>query len=84
VNVLIAFVNLEEAARSLGISRTSLYRLLRSGDLPSAKIGRSRRVRPIDVEALAARLVDGSGAAGRRPDGPSGRCESASNEFTDD
>ena len=33
-----------EAARRLSIARSSLYELLLSGQLPSIKIGRSRRV----------------------------------------
>jgi excisionase family DNA binding protein len=34
----------EEAAEVLGISRTSLYRLLAQSALPSVKIGASRRI----------------------------------------
>lgn len=34
----------EEAAQQLRIGRTTLYRLLSAGDLPSILIGRSRRI----------------------------------------
>lgn len=34
----------EQAARSLGIGRTAVYALIREGQLPSVKLGRSRRV----------------------------------------
>lgn len=48
----------EEAARELGIGRTRMYELLRSGEVRSIKLGRSRRIRPEDlaeyVEKLAA------------------------------
>jgi len=37
-------LNPEEVARALGISRTSTYELLRREELPSIKIGRSRRI----------------------------------------
>jgi excisionase family DNA binding protein len=33
-----------EAAEQLHISRVSLYELIRSGQLPSLKIGKSRRI----------------------------------------
>lgn len=39
-----------EACRALSISRTRIYELMASGQLPSVKIGRSRR---IPVAALA-------------------------------
>ena len=41
-----------EAGRALAISRSKMYDLLNSGDLPSVHIGRSRRVRICDVEAF--------------------------------
>ncbi len=34
----------EEAAKALRIGRTSLYKLLRSGEIPSIRVGRSRRI----------------------------------------
>lgn len=39
-----------EARRALAISRSKMYDLLNSGDLPSVHIGRSRRVRVSDIE----------------------------------
>ncbi|NYI05559.1 helix-turn-helix domain-containing protein [Allostreptomyces psammosilenae] len=44
-------LTVEEAARRLGIGRTTMYDLLSSGKIPSVKIGRLRRV---PVEALDA------------------------------
>ena len=37
-------LRVQEAAEALGVSRTSLYVLLRAGDIPSLHIGRSVRV----------------------------------------
>lgn len=47
----------EEAARALGIGRTRMYELLRTGEVSSVKLGRSRRVRPEDLEEYVERLV---------------------------
>jgi excisionase family DNA binding protein len=42
----------EEAARRLGVGRSTVYGLLRLGQLPSIKIGRCRRVPAAAVEAF--------------------------------
>lgn len=41
----------DELIRWLGLGRTKTYELLRSGEIPSYKIGRVRRIRLQDVEA---------------------------------
>jgi excisionase family DNA binding protein len=38
----------EEVAQALGIGRTTVFELMRSGELPSVKIGVSRRI-PADA-----------------------------------
>jgi excisionase family DNA binding protein len=43
-----------EAGRVLAISRSKMYDLLNSGHLASVHIGRSRRVRVVDVENFVA------------------------------
>jgi excisionase family DNA binding protein len=43
-----------EAGRALAINRSKMYDLLNSGHLASVHIGRSRRVRVIDVENFVA------------------------------
>ena len=48
----------EEAAVMLAVSRSTVYVLMASGDLPSVKIGKSRRLRIEDVEAYVERLAD--------------------------
>jgi len=37
-------LNAEQAAEALAISRSKIYELLASGDLPSVQIGRCRRI----------------------------------------
>jgi excisionase family DNA binding protein len=43
-------LTVEEAARRIGIGRTKMYEYVTSGEIPSVKIGRLRR---IPVEAVA-------------------------------
>ena len=43
-------LKINEVAFRLGISRSFAYNLVMSGVLPVIKIGRSRRVRPVDLE----------------------------------
>lgn len=47
----------EDAARSLGISRSSLYELLSRDEIESIKIGRSRRIPIAAIDSYVARLV---------------------------
>jgi len=42
----------DELAQELGVGRTTAYTLLWSGQIPSMKIGRLRKVRREDVEAF--------------------------------
>ena len=44
------FLKAEEIARILGLSRSYVYRLLQHGDLPAIRIGRTVRVRRVDLE----------------------------------
>jgi excisionase family DNA binding protein len=53
-----------EAADVLGIGRSKLYELLRSGTVPSVRIGRCRRIAALDLAAVVdnLRLIDGTQA----------------------
>jgi excisionase family DNA binding protein len=51
-------LRVEDAARALGIGRSTVYDLIRSGRLRSIKIGRRRLVPRDAVEALIARLEE--------------------------
>jgi len=53
----------EEAAAQLNISRTAVYGMIASGELPSITIGRRRRVPQAAVdEFIAARLAQAQAA----------------------
>ena len=74
-------VTVEEAARRLGIGRSLAYELMGSGELPSVRIGRCRR---ISVEALS-RFVDSIVEEGSAETGAGRRHLSAgrhANEFS--
>lgn len=47
-------ITVAEAARFLAVSRTTIYELMAEGVLPSAKIGRARRIAKRAVVELAA------------------------------
>lgn len=46
----------EQAATELGIGRTAVFGLLKSGELRSIKVGRCRRVPRADLAAFVDRL----------------------------
>lgn len=45
-------LTVEQAAQVLAISRSKIYALIQSGELPSLRIGGSRRVTPSAVRAF--------------------------------
>ncbi len=47
----------EEAAERLAIGRTTLYGLLKSGELGSVRIGRLRRIPVLEIRAYLAHLT---------------------------
>lgn len=52
------FLTVAEVADALRVSTMTVYRLIRSGELPAARIGRSYRLRPADVDSfLAQRFI---------------------------
>jgi len=59
----------DELIRWLGIGRTKTYELLRTGKIPSYKIGRVRRIRRRDVEAWLERNKYPTDEAGLRAAG---------------
>ncbi|MGE0135109.1 MAG: helix-turn-helix domain-containing protein [Dehalococcoidia bacterium] len=62
-NVEALLVSVEEAAAALGVARTTAWELVRSGALPSCKIGARRLVSVSALRVYAAGLVEQ--AAGR-------------------
>lgn len=49
-----------EAAALLGVGRTSIYELMKSGDLRSVKIGARRLVLRASIESFVADLLEAS------------------------
>ena len=52
----------EEAAHAAGLSRTTIYRLISTGELPSVKIGTARRITPEALRAYVKSLTDSGDA----------------------
>ena len=48
-------LRLPDAARALGIGRTTLYKLIDDGDIHVVRIGRAVRVSPAELHAFVAR-----------------------------
>jgi len=49
-------VTVDEAARRLSIAHSTLYPLIRRGELASVRIGRSRRIAVQDLDDFVSRL----------------------------
>lgn len=45
------FLTVQEVAELMRVSTMTVYRLIKSGDLPAVRVGRSFRVRDVDVDA---------------------------------
>jgi excisionase family DNA binding protein len=41
----------QEVAKLMRVSSMTVYRLIKAGDLPAVRVGRSFRVRDVDVDA---------------------------------
>ena len=54
-------LTISEVQEELRLSRSRICELIRSGELPSVKIGRSRRVPRKSIESFLARLLDEQG-----------------------
>ena len=55
-NVPRMLLTVEQAARLLGVGRTTMFALIRDGDLATVQIGRLRRIRPADLAAYVDQL----------------------------
>jgi excisionase family DNA binding protein len=51
-------LTVEQTAAELHIARRRVFELIKDGQLPSVKIGRSRRVRSADLADYVSRLDD--------------------------
>jgi len=52
-------IKVKEAATALGLCSASIYRMVRSGAIPSVKIGKAVRLRPETVESIRNGLPEG-------------------------
>ena len=50
-------MTIEQAAEALGVGRTTVYKLLKNGDLGSVRIGRSRRIPAEHITGYVRRLI---------------------------
>lgn len=50
-------INIADGARQLDIGITKLYELINNGDIPTVKIGTSRKIRQADLDAYIASLA---------------------------
>jgi excisionase family DNA binding protein len=48
------FLTVQEVAGMLRVSSMTVYRLIKAGDLPAVRVGRSFRVQEADVDAYLA------------------------------
>ena len=53
-------LSIAEAARSIGVGRSTLYAIIKSGRLPVRKLGSRTLVLKIDLEAFVADLPKGN------------------------
>ncbi len=52
----LVLLTVEEAAKALSLSRSTVYELLRQRDIASVTLGRSRRVAVVDIEKYVQEL----------------------------
>ncbi len=57
----ITFMTVGEVATALRVSTMTVYRLINAGELRAARIGRSFRVRTVDLETFVADHLSGVG-----------------------
>jgi excisionase family DNA binding protein len=57
----IGFLTVAEVAEQLRVSTMTVYRLIKAGDLVAARIGRSYRLRPEDVDDFLSRRFTQAG-----------------------
>jgi excisionase family DNA binding protein len=55
------FLTVQEVADLMRVSSMTIYRLIKSGDLPAVRVGRSFRVRDADVDAYLAQRYTEAG-----------------------
>ena len=49
------FLTVAEVAQLMRVSTMTVYRLIKAGELPSVRVGKSHRIREADVDAYLAK-----------------------------
>lgn len=49
------FLTVAEVAQLMRVSTMTVYRLIKAGELPSVRVGKSHRIRETDVDAYLAK-----------------------------
>lgn len=65
-NIVRSWLNYKEAEQLVGLSRTTLWKLISAGDIKHRKVGRAVRINRESLEAYMSRDVDDSGESARR------------------
>lgn len=55
------FLTVAEVASALRVSNMTVYRLISAGELPAARVGKSYRIRPEDVDTYLQRSFNAAG-----------------------
>ncbi|HUS62114.1 MAG TPA: helix-turn-helix domain-containing protein [Acidimicrobiales bacterium] len=55
------FLTVAEVANALRVSNMTVYRLVNAGELPAARVGRSYRIRPEDLDRYLQRSFNAAG-----------------------
>ena len=63
-NIVRTWLTYKEAEQLVGLSRTTLWKLLSAGAIEYRKIGRAVRINRESLEAYMSRDADGSGESG--------------------
>ncbi len=58
-------VNPAQAAQLIGVTRSTIYLLIASGELPSFTVGRARRIRISDIDEWITRRIAAEASSGR-------------------
>jgi excisionase family DNA binding protein len=63
-NIVRTWLTYKEAEQLVGLSRTTLWKLISGGDVEYRKVGRAVRINRASLEAYMSEDADGSGESG--------------------
>jgi len=56
---VVLLLTVPQTAERLGLGRSTVYEFIRSGELPSLRVGRLRRITAADLDAFVKKLKEG-------------------------